>query len=278
MQQFGTDRAFVEDQYSDSVKLRIRIETHKRYSRGDTERILEDATWALQLSPGLFVIDVGCGAGGWHPQLTAAGARVLGVDLMPGMIREARVAGSGLQPTPLFALADAQALPFKDATFDRVLCAGVLYHVPDCGRALREIRRVLRPGGRAVISTNGAYAMRRIYELHAVAARELGYDPMPISAGRFTMDDLPLVQRIFPGAERRILEGALVFDAAEPALSFYASNRIDALRDLPSDASHRPRLLTVMRDRIEEIIAREGAFTVPKSVGYFVATADPSAP
>jgi SAM-dependent methyltransferase len=194
------------------------------------------------------------------------------------MVREARLTGARLQPTPWFAQADAQALPFKQGTFDRVLCAGVLYHVRDCERALREMRRVLRPGGRAVISTNGAYAMRRIYELHAAAARELGYDPMPISAGHFTMDDLPMVQRIFPAAERHILEGALVFDAAEPALSFYASNRIDALRDLPSDASHRPRLLTAMRDQIEAIIAREGVFTVPKSVGYFVAAADPSGP
>src|SRR5258708_7828709 len=94
MKHFATDRAFVEDQYSDAVKLRIRIETHQRYSRGDTERILDDATRALQLSPGLRMLDVGCGAGGWHPQATIAGARLVGVDLMPGMIREARVAGA----------------------------------------------------------------------------------------------------------------------------------------------------------------------------------------
>src|SRR2546429_7856256 len=64
-----------------------------------------------------------------------------------------------------------------------------------------------------------------------------------------------------------------VLPAPLSALRFYASNRIDALRDLPIDGSHRPRLLTVMRERIEAIIRREGAFTVPKSVGYFVATA-----
>jgi SAM-dependent methyltransferase len=222
------------------------------------------------------MLDVGCGAGGWHARATQAGARLVGVDLMHGMIREARLAGADLQPTPLLCQADAQALPFSDATFDRVLCAGVLYHVADCERALREIRRILGPGGRAVISTNGAFAMRRIYELHASAAHELGFDPLPITSGHFTMDDLPLVQRVFPTAERYILEGALVFETAEPALSFYASNRIDALRDAPPDASHRVRLLPPMRERIEEIIKREGSFTVPKSVGYFVVTADTS--
>jgi hypothetical protein len=148
----------------------------------------------------------------------------------------------------------------------------------DCEIALREIRRVLQPGGRTVISTNGAFAMRRIYELHTSAARELGLDPLPITSGHFTMDDLPEVQRVFPSAERYILEGALVFETAEPALRFYASNRIDALRAAPPDGSHRERLLPLMRERIEEIIRREGSFTVSKSVGYFVCTADAWSP
>jgi hypothetical protein len=53
MQQLGTDRAFVQEQYSDADKLRIRIETHEPYSRGDTERIVDDCVAALALSPGL---------------------------------------------------------------------------------------------------------------------------------------------------------------------------------------------------------------------------------
>jgi len=211
MQQLGTDRSFVQEQYSDADRLRIRIETHERYSQDDTERILDNAVQALCLSPGVQVLDVGCGAGGWHPRIAAAGATIVGVDLMPGMIREAQVLGASLEPPPVFAQGDAQALPFGAATFDRVLCAGVLYHVPDVEHALREMRRVLRPGGRAVISTNGAYAMRRIYELHACAARELGYEPLPITAGHFTMDDLHQVEQVFPSAERHVLEGALVF-------------------------------------------------------------------
>jgi hypothetical protein len=79
-------------------------------------------------------------------------------------------------------------------------------------------------------------------------------------------------------AKRYVLEGALVFETPEPALSFYASNRIDALRDAPRDGSHRARLLPAERERIEEIIEREGSFTVAKSVGYFVATADTPLP
>jgi SAM-dependent methyltransferase len=272
MQHLGTDRAFVQEQYSDAEKLRIRIETHERYSHGETEHIVEACVAALDLSAGLRVLDVGCGAGTWHARLTAAGAVVVGVDLMAGMLREAHGVDSGLNPRPTLVQADAAMLPFASGSFERVLCAGVLYHVREREEALLEIRRMLRPGGRAVISTNGAYAMRRIYELHAEAAAELGYAPLPITAGHFSMDDVALMQQVFPVVERHVLDGALVFTTAEPALRFYATNRIEALHDRPVDGSHRARLLPVMRERIEAIIEREGEFVVPKSVGFFTCT------
>ena len=78
------------------------------------------------------------------------------------------------------------------------------------------------------------------------------------------------IQAAFGPVERCVLEGALVFETAAPALHFYATNRIDALRDRPADGSHRARLLPRMRERIEAIIAREGVFSVPKSVGLFI--------
>jgi ubiquinone/menaquinone biosynthesis C-methylase UbiE len=120
MQQLGTDRAFVQEQYSDADKLRIRIETHERYSCGDTERIVDDCVAALALSPGLQVLDVGCGARSWHPRIAAAGAAVVGVDLMAGMLREARAPDAALDPRPAVVQADAQALPFPVMSFDRI--------------------------------------------------------------------------------------------------------------------------------------------------------------
>lgn len=270
MAHFATDRGFVAEQYSDADKLRIRRETHQRYSES-TDTHVADVLNALGLHAGQRLLDVGCGDGGWHPRIVERGVSVVGADLMAGMLREARTAGAHLAPRPSLVQADAQALPCASQLFDRVLCSGVLYHVPDCEQALREMRRVLCPGGRAVIWSNGAYAMRRIYEVHGEAARQLGYEPLPIVPGHFTMDDLPLVQSVFPSAERRVREGALVFPTVEPALRFYATNRIDAIRDRPADGSHRARLLPLVREQIEMIIAAEGVFRVPKSTGWFVA-------
>jgi ubiquinone/menaquinone biosynthesis C-methylase UbiE len=267
-------RTYLADQYSDADKLRIRIETHRRYSEG-TETLTDDILDALALAPGLSLLDVGCGSGEWHARLAAGRVVTVGLDLMPGMLQAARVAGAGLEPRPELICADAQAIPFQAATFDRVLCSGVLYHVPDCRTALAEMRRVLRPGGLAVISTNGADTMERLSKLHADASRALGYTPTRVSGerGHFSMNDLPLVQSVFPSAKRHLLEGALVFAEAEPAVRFYATNRIDGIENRPSDNRHRAELVPLVRKRIEAIIEREGAFRVPKSVGWFVAHA-----
>ncbi|GGR95275.1 class I SAM-dependent methyltransferase [Deinococcus sedimenti] len=89
---------------------------------------------ALNLSPALDVLDVGAGDGRILRELARRGhaGRVVGVDPTPG---------PGVQP------AHAEALPFPDASFDVVLFARVLAHLPHPARALAEARRILRPGG-----------------------------------------------------------------------------------------------------------------------------------
>jgi ubiquinone/menaquinone biosynthesis C-methylase UbiE len=258
-------------QYSSSEKLRIRIETHRLYSRG-TESYEDELLDALDLTTvGLRLLDVGCGPGEWHGRLMERGALITGVDLSDGMLREAAAAATGSPPR--LVQGDAHRLPFRHNTFDRLFCSGVMYHLADHALALQEMRRVLRPGGLAIVTANGSGAMQRIQTVHAEAAEQLGYTPKPLSAETFTMDHLPLVQAIFPEARRIVLDGALVFSEPEPALRFYASNRIDGLADLPPDGSHRARLLPLVRATIERIIAAEGEFCVPKSTGWFVARA-----
>jgi SAM-dependent methyltransferase len=101
--------------------------------------------------PGDVVLDLGCGAG--FDALVAALAvgptgRVAGVDLSPEMlaVAESGRAAAGLS-TVEFRQADVEALPFPDASFDVALSNGVLNLIPDKPAALREVFRVLKPGG-----------------------------------------------------------------------------------------------------------------------------------
>jgi ubiquinone/menaquinone biosynthesis C-methylase UbiE len=105
------------------------------------------------------VLDVACGTG----LVTFEAARtvmpdgaVLGVDLSGRMVEVARQRATDLSlPNCRFVRMDAEALALPDGSFDLALCALGLMYVPDAGRALREMRRVLRPGGRIAIAVWG---------------------------------------------------------------------------------------------------------------------------
>jgi ubiquinone/menaquinone biosynthesis C-methylase UbiE len=74
----------------------------------------------------------------------------VGVDLSPKMVREAIGRADGISNVR-FAIADAESLPFRDGRFTAVLCSNSFHHYPRPGAAIREMSRVLAPGGRLVI-------------------------------------------------------------------------------------------------------------------------------
>jgi ubiquinone/menaquinone biosynthesis C-methylase UbiE len=101
------------------------------------------------------VLDVGCGPGrlAIHLAWQAPSLTVTGIDISPEMIELARrrAEASGLSDRVHFQVADAAALPFPDHQFDRVVSTLSLHHWTEPVRGLAEIRRVLKPTGRAYI-------------------------------------------------------------------------------------------------------------------------------
>jgi len=110
---------------------------------------------AIAAAPGMRVLDVAAGSG--QPSLTIApriqpGGTILGVDFSPEMVavaeRHARKAGA---TNVSFRTMDAEQLELPDASFDAVTCACGIIFFPDANRALAEMRRVLKPGGRLAV-------------------------------------------------------------------------------------------------------------------------------
>jgi SAM-dependent methyltransferase len=269
------DPTYLAYQYGDSEKLRIRLEAHERYSERHQDDWYPKYVAQLAPAPGGSVLDVGCGFGAFHPALCAAGARVVALDASPGMAREARqrAGQAGLDVQVLRA--DAQQLPLADDAVDHALASHMLYHVPDIRRALAEMRRVVKVGGRVLITTNAADHSARLNDLHAEAARQLGLTPGEVPGhGRFSLDELPLVRSVFPTVELHRQPNAFVFPTVESALRYYASGRIDSVAERDADGAHRPALLARMAELIGAIVARDGVFRVPKDAGSFLATVE----
>jgi ubiquinone/menaquinone biosynthesis C-methylase UbiE len=97
------------------------------------------------------VLDVGCGNGYVLSKYATEGADVHGVDLTQAAIDLTCKRFENLNLNGNFRVADAQALPFSDDTFDCVCSMGVLHHVPNTQKAVDEIFRVLKPGGRLIV-------------------------------------------------------------------------------------------------------------------------------
>jgi len=110
------------------------------------------------------VLDVGCGNGLYLRELRRRGITAIGCDLSPGML-------AASAPHPCLVNADVTSLPLTSSSFDVVLAPHMLYHVSDRPAAAAEMRRVLRPGGRCVIVTNGPDHTRSLRELVERAVR-----------------------------------------------------------------------------------------------------------
>jgi ubiquinone/menaquinone biosynthesis C-methylase UbiE len=150
--------------------------------------------------PGRRVLDAGCGPGAHSVRLGRRGFSVTAVDFSPAAVAAAtaRVTAAGLTDVVTVQRQSLLALGFADASFDGVMCWGVLMHVAEIDQALDELCRVVRPGGTLVLSeTNLASLEARVYRLFAAVARR-GRRARRVDAGieRWVdTDDGPLLIR-----------------------------------------------------------------------------------
>jgi len=169
---------------SEQVQKQRAIETHSRqadefatsyrdlsqdaYSTCFTYSRRRLDVWLEQYLPkrgdGLRLLDVGCGTGHHMVRLRERGYEVAGVDGSPGMLEHARANNPGAD----IRHADVEELPLPSASFDYVLCVEVLRYLPDDTRCIREMARVLKPGGicvataAPVLNLNGYYLINRV--------------------------------------------------------------------------------------------------------------------
>jgi len=276
-----TGRETVLEQYENSGNLGARAALHQRYSTNSYPwfRWLFDQ---LDLPDDGRVLELGCGPGTlWVENLDRVpdGWSVTLTDLSAGMVGESRGKLQDDLNNVAFQVADAQDLPFADATFDAVIASHMLYHVSDRQRALREIARVLVPSGRLYAATNGAGNLDRIKTLkrtyfprYAANEEESRLDGFKLENGAAQL------REVFPDVTLRRYPDALVVTEAEPLVAYVLSTMFAqaAQRDLsPEDFEGT---VDALRRELTEELGRDGVIHIAKETGIFVAaTAAPRA-
>lgn len=150
-----TDTARVRDQYD---------RTAGGYDRKISffERVLfrDGREWVCSRAEG-EILEIAVGTGRNLP-LYPAGSRITGIELSPAMLEIARRRARDLGVRADLREGDAQALDFADESFDCVVCTLALCTIPDHRRAIDEMRRVLRPGGRLLLLEHVRSPRRRV--------------------------------------------------------------------------------------------------------------------
>jgi len=252
------------EQYRDATNLNARIQLHARFSvnRYGWHRWLFDQ---LRLPRECRILELGCGPGDlWLQNLArmSPGWRITLSDLTPGMVRQAVASLSGQAHPFYFALIDAQAIPVPDASCDVVIANHMLYHVAERARALAEMQRVLRRGGRFYASTVGQTHLRELWELvgrvdPALPSRASDVtNPFTLESGH------DQVGQWFAEVSVARYEDALVVPEAEPLLAYILSGEASSL-----DAAQREHLARLVRRQLD----RQGAIRIHKDSGLFAA-------
>ncbi len=157
----------------------------------------------VNLQLGERVLDIACGTGIVARQVApwvGTTGHVTALDMNPAMLAVARQAPPPTGATIQWQQGNAIDLPFADGTFDVTLCQHGLQFIPDRPAALREMRRVLAPGGRALVMVLQALALHPVFEaLMASVANQLS---LPLSAVMtpFAMSDVDALHDLFDKA------------------------------------------------------------------------------
>lgn len=144
-----------------------------------TARLTEPLLDAAGVAEGTRLLDAACGPGALVAAAAARGALPVGVDLAPGMVALA----AERHPRLPFEEADAERLPFPDASFDAVTAGFLIHHLPEPERGVREFARVLAPGGRLAATVWDRPERMRVIGLADDAMKRAGADTSGLPEG-----------------------------------------------------------------------------------------------
>ena len=254
--------------YADDRHLRSRMAIYAYAETAGNPR------WRTSLIPWdgtQIVADVGCGNGFDLRQIVPQGRcrHAIGLDLSAGMLRSLE----DLRQSGRLSLvqADAQHLPLPDQAVDVAMAMHMLYHVPDIPAAIRELRRITKPGGTVLASTNSSGNLAEIVALlDAAVSRQLGRPVQTMPALSFTTQTgTALLSREFSRVTLWTLDVPLSIPTAQPVITYLASIREPTLA-LVREPLDFDAVLDDIAIKVEQAIQAHGSFRATNHTGVFI--------
>ena len=215
----------LKNQYQNATNISSRINLHSLYSQnkqGWFPWIFEQC----RISPGLRILELGCGDGTlWTDNLSLLpeDISITLSDISSGMLRDARRAIGSSDTRFAFRSFDCRKIPYKDESFDLVIANHVLFYCDDIPYVLKEVRRVLAPGGRFLCSAYGKAHMQEVSQLvqdfdeRIVLSADRLYERFGRENGQ------SILAPFFPKAQWLSYEDCLLVQDAEPLISYVLS-------------------------------------------------------
>jgi len=266
---FASIIRLVNQEYENAFNLQKRIHLHDEFS-------VNPYKWhhwlfdRLTIPDPCAILELGCGDGtlwqrnvdripaSWHVTLT---------DLSEGMLNDAKEQLEKCVPTDRFYFmpADARSIPFPDASFDAVMANHMLYHVSERHQALKEIRRVLKPGGVLYASTMGMNHMKEVKDFLSLINQnyDLGRQDFACEFGLENGEE-QLHAAGFEDIRVERYDDALQVSDPKPLIAY--------IRTTPGGRENLTEArLSKLEMMLNEAIRLEGAVHITKEVGLFIA-------
>ncbi len=254
--------------------LQTRIDIHNQYGGRDIDQ------WMLstvQPTQGTKILDVACGSGKQclsFYQFLEGQTEITGGDVNPDLLNQARQnAAARNLPINFIDLNFNQRFPLPDSTFDLVSCCFAIYYAEDIPFTIREMHRVLKPGGRLFTTGPMPNNKQMFYDIIREATQK-AIPPMPGSS-RYASSILGSMQQTFSSVELHTFENPLTFSAVEPFIAYTRASLAEDRKlwtSLFQGKEEYEQLIAQIASVAAHCLARDGKLVMIKVVGGFIAT------
>ena len=257
---------YVKAQYSEDKNLSARINLHSKHST-NKQGVFAWGWEQYKFFNNCRILELGCGNGKQWENKSASlpnGCEIILSDLSEGMVNIVKGKFAEYKQFS-FQQIDIQDIPFPDETFDIVIANSMLYHVPDLTKALSEVKRVLKKGGKFYSSAGGNGGL----PLFLHQAFKLFNPDTKLFTGQMTFNfqnGLDILSGYFSDVKRLEYIDSLSVTETQDLIDYIKSTIIITSR---SEQDPDPDDLF---DYFEEIRKKDGAINIPKEGGLFIST------